>query len=303
MIEQLDPNAEYLIATALSEEDRCQKLEELIEMRGRLETAEPRHMSDFERMRVPKDFRDGTPEYYPTLFQTSTGDNILACIYPHTNDHQDGDAELDISYIDKSGGFNPRKAELGFSDDTIAGLENGIPIMSKASAVAAIDRWIGLLSNPLGQASSNETPTSAMRWASDFVTSVATLAKQQGCLEKIIAQMSAEVEGEVPTATAVFPSQRESPNVTFCELNNDYGTDYNCLSPVAAAIYSIALPSIIEVVKTRAGRSNNRTKEPFGLHFRRWRLHGNPFSATPSTVPSLRQLPRMPENAITLTKA
>jgi len=301
MTQPLNPNSEYLVATDLSEADLAQKIAELEEMRGLIATATARPMAE----RWQRHLQDqDEPLFYATFFVVRPDLYVLARV--HESDGAGQRWCLSLSICDAPvSGFRPFiwhgiKERSSFHDYTMRGLEYDVPCMSKGRALAAIDRWVGLLSNPLEGTTPDQPPPAAVDCARAFIGSVAARAKKQGIADYVLPSLEDDPVNQERTVRATFPTARDLPQVWFRGWrNDDWDHEYEYLTQEAAAIYACALPRIISVDKTYStGSAADRLNEPFGLSFRSWCSQDLPFDPSPAMDPALSQLPSLPVDAI-----
>ncbi len=297
MTQSLDPNCEYLVASDLSETELTQKVAELEEMRRLIENAAFRPMDEHRHRRLQHE-REG---YYVTFFVVRPEQYVLACVYRPSRDDQP--CILMLSVVDepenefKPYAWHQSNQRIGFDDRTMSGLENDVPTISKSRALAAIDRWIRLLSSPLPQIAPDEPSPVAVRCARDFIGSVAAQAEKQGVSGYVLPSLDENPVDQELTVSADFPTASQLPQVSFTGWRgDDYGHDYEYLTREAAAIYACALPTLIGVGKTV--RRGDGSEEPFGLSFDQWRSPNLPFEPSSAMDPILRHLPCIPVDAV-----
>src|SRR5690606_6068010 len=119
----------------LSEAELAQKIAELEEMRGLIENARSRAMAEHWQRHPPRWLNDTEdPPYHATFFVVSPELYVLARLYSGGQP-----LSLDLSIIDGPvSEFRPffrlEKERPGVCDDTMQGLENDAPTISKDRA-------------------------------------------------------------------------------------------------------------------------------------------------------------------------
>lgn len=302
MTQLLDTNSEYLVATDLSGSDLARKIVELEEMRLLIENATPRPMAERWQRYLQRQHND--LKYHATFFVVSPELHVQARVYEPHSDYRPW--SLSLAIIDGPvSEFHPltlrgSEERARFDDHTMQGLENDVPTMSKDRALAAIDRWIGLLISPLPQTAPDQPPAAAVGCARDFIGSVAALAKKLGVADYVLPSLEEDPVNQELKVSAEFPTARLLPQVSFTGWrNDDCSHEYEYLTREAAAIYACALPTVISVAKTYStGTSEDRSREPFGLQFQNWRSPNLLFEPSAAMAPILSHLPGMPVDAI-----
>lgn len=308
MIQSLDLNKEYLVPFNITQLEISDTIVNLKNMRNLLKGSTPYSATDphFPNSHKWKRYlSDELENCYITVFVISPDLFVPAWVWaPGSGDRR---WALDLSICDGPvADYQPYDSPLvkvrrNFEDLTIPNLQNNIPIMNKFCAVAAINRWINLLDTPLSQDDPEEPPESAMISAKNFVGSVAALAVQQ-MIDYPSSGNPDIPELEYFKVRATFPTQSLSAELSIV----GWGHTYNCLSDKAAAIYSCALPRIIQVHSTYSETEDEshdvgehsahyiRT----GIRFVEWTSPDLPFEPSTAIDRVLSQLPRMPNNAI-----
>lgn len=304
MTQQLDPNSEYLVATELSVSDLAQKIAELEEMRYLVENSTCYPKSEHWQWRLQRQLNElAYPLYHATFFVVGPERYVLARVYEPSCEDQPWSLELSVVEGSESE-FRPFKSpgseeRNGFYDNTMPGLHNDVPSISKNRALSAIERWIRLLSNPLPPIASDKPPPAAVECARDFIGSVAARAKKQGVPDYVLPTLDEDPDNQELRVSAEFPTSRQLPQISFTGWrNDDWGHEYEYLTREAAAIYACALPSIIRVGRSWKSSDGHRSGEPFGLYFENWRSPELPFEPSAAMDLVLNHLPRIPADGI-----